>query len=192
VMFRLTPRDRRALIAASVILTPLLLYSLVAQPYVSSLRDAQDRVAAVRALYGRELAAVALSDSLSILASIQRREAELAAARLFESIGNDTHLELERYVVDMARRQRVSVETSASHPVDERVEGLQAVQTEISAIGDFDGILNLMYALENGSKLVHIEKMSIRTMHDGIQGGGALAVNLIIYGFRTVTEGETI
>jgi type II secretory pathway component PulM len=191
-MSRLTPRDRRALIAASVILTPLLLYSLVVQPYVSSLGDAQDRVVAVRALYGRELAEVALSDSLSILADIQRREEELAAARLFESSGNDTHLELERYVVDMARRQRVSVEMSASHPVDERVEGLQAVQTEISAIGDFNGILNLMYALENGSKLVHIEKMSIRTMHDRIHGEDALAVNLIIYGFRTVTEGETI
>jgi type II secretory pathway component PulM len=191
-MFRLSSRDRRALIAASAFLAPPLLYSLVAQPFLRSLRDAHERLVAVRAVYGRELAAAALSDTLSLLAIAQRRQEEHALGRLFQSGENDSHLELERYVVDMARRQRVSIETSASHSLDERVEGLQAAQTEITAVADLEGILNLMYALENGSKLVHIKKISIRTIHDGFPDGDLLAVNLVIYGFRTMVEDGTI
>lgn len=191
-MFRLSSRDKRALLAASAILAPLLLYSLVAQPFLRSLRDAHERLVAVRAVYGRELAAAALSDTLSLLAIAQRLQEEHAVGRLLQTGENDSHLELERYVVDMARRQRVSIETSASHSLDERVEGLQAAQTEITAVADLESILNLLYALENGSKLVHIKKMSIRTIHDRDPDRNFLAVNLIIYGFQTMIENGTI
>jgi type II secretory pathway component PulM len=165
---QLTPRDRRALAIGGLILAPLLVFSVLVNPFLHARSALRERVREQRDLLRREMALVAsaqtlptrLADARGALASRQSRffpgRDRLAATTALVSL-----------VGDEARRQGVLLEGIESRTPNAAGEGIVAVEVELHGRGDLEGLLRWLQALEAGSRLLRVEQLSVARLDGG-------------------------
>ncbi len=185
---RLTSRDRRALIIGAVALMPALLFQYGVRPYAAALSDARNRLEAQRGLLDRELA---LLDEAKLYPELAR-EAEgviaAAASRLFDGPDRiSTTAALVNYLGTFVQDHRVVLQRSETRSAEVDEDGIVSLQVSMRAIGDLEGLLGFLHALEDGAKLVRIEQLSIeRTGRVSLSGASdeeVLSLFAIVTGY---------
>ena len=158
-------RDRRAIRLGVWVVVPVLLATLVVQPYARAVAAARGGVATQRALLARELGVLRDVPAVAVLA--RDREMELAgrAGRLFDGgSAVAASAELASYVADRAAES--GLEITASETLTP-AEDDSTVAAEIRALGDIAAIFDFLRALEEGERLVRAERISIAGSADG-------------------------
>lgn len=159
---RLRPRDRRALLLGAALLLPILLFGLVGRPYLHALSTTRAELQTQRELLARER--TLLEEARAYPARMDDAEAglRLEVPRLFGGTDELTMTAaLAEVVAEEARRSRVlvqGIESREAAPVD---EGVLALQVELRALGDLEGVLTFLHALEQGEKLIRVERLAI-------------------------------
>jgi hypothetical protein len=158
----LSSRDRRALTWGALILAPAILFNTVARPAHSAFTAQGARLERERDLLQREenLLAGARKYPLDYQAAEQRLLGE--APRLFP--GPDlvaATAELGSYVNGQAYSHRVMIQRSEPAPPSADASGVSQLRLEVQGVSDLEGIVGLLRALENGKKLVSVERLAI-------------------------------
>jgi hypothetical protein len=108
--------------------------------------------------------------------------------------------DLAEYVASVAGRNGVSLEqteTRVPHPV---VAGVEALQVEVRAIGDVDGVLQFLQSLETGNKLVRIGRLSLErarqaasTTHPASPSAtDMLEISASVYGYKLTGSASAV
>jgi hypothetical protein len=161
---RLSPRDRRALLVGLGILLPALLVPLALRPFQRALTTARAQLETERDLLVRERRV--LAGAAELPPQLQRTTELLAleAPRLFRAPDEvSATAALSGYVAERAHGHRVllqQAETGAPHPVA-GAEGVTGLTVTLRGVGDLEGILGFLHALEEGPRLVRVERLAI-------------------------------
>ena len=158
---RLSRRDRRAVLSGLLVLVPALLFHLIVQPFLGELSEMHGRIERERGLLQREQSL--LAEVKAYPRRLQAAEAGLLteAPRLFA--GPDlvaASAALSNYLGGKAHSSRVFLQRSETGtPAAEN--GVAELRVELSAVGDLEGMLSFLQALESGPKLVTIPRLVI-------------------------------
>ena len=159
---RLSPRDRRAVRIAVLVLAPVLLWNVALRHYTSSWKSNHSAVEREQALLSKEWGVLVEAHSYKARFDAGATALLAEAPRLFD--GADTvaaAAALADYVADQAEDHRVFVQgtqSEASAPVS---DGVYTLKVRLSGASDLEGLLRLLQALESGPKLVGVETASI-------------------------------
>lgn len=159
---RLRQRDRRALAVGAAVLVPALLFTLGIRPFAHALAETREQLELQRDVLGRELALLAEAERYPTL--MDRAEAVLEARipRLLPGTDEVTATaRLAGYLGEQTRRNRVLLQQSESRPAELLAGSVLAVQVELRALGDLEGLLSFLDALETGGTLVRVERLTI-------------------------------
>ncbi|HYU08612.1 MAG TPA: type II secretion system protein GspM [Gemmatimonadales bacterium] len=159
---RLSAKDQRALIWGALLLGPALAGNFVIRPYLRARATLGARVAEQRDLLARELSllreAGTQGDDLRLVsASLDRQRVHLLAGR--DPLAATAAL--VGLVGEEARTRGIEVQALESRPVERVGSGLTGVRIEVSARGDFEGLLRWLHALESDTRLLHIDWLTV-------------------------------
>jgi hypothetical protein len=174
----MSPRDRRAVRLGAWVLLPTLLIVLVIRPWTTAFLERQTSLATQRALLAREVSLLADSSDTRQKLVVARRALDEVAPRLFSGTEAATaSAELARYLALQTARSGLTVErtetetildgaSSGPSPINEtRSEandiGAPTLRVILRARGDVRAIVALLHALEQGPKLVRVERLAI-------------------------------
>jgi hypothetical protein len=161
---QLRDRDRRALRIGAFVAVPLLVVNLAVRPYLRTLAELRERTEAQRELLARELALLARAGEYPRELGRSQGALDALAPRLFAGADEISRTgSLAYYVGERATRNRVLVQRVETRPGEPTGDGLVALRVEVQAMSDLEGILGFLHALESGTKLVRIERLSIGT-----------------------------
>jgi hypothetical protein len=187
----LSPRDRRAIAVGGAILLPALLYIWAVRPYRAALDDARERLASERAALARERAAVLAAHRNPQLQRVADSAMAVATPRLFT--GRDDVMasaELTTYLGDVASASHVWLQDAATRPAVTSAGGVRTLHVEMRGESDLQGILTFLEAIEDGTKLVRVDRLDIARVprvsdDDNLE---TLSVSATIAGFAIVEE----
>jgi hypothetical protein len=166
----ISPKERRTVTFALLILLPVALLRLVVVPYRAALTETRDRVAAERDALARERGAVLTAARNPALQQMTDSTLHAMEPRLFE--GSDDVIatsDLSAYVGDVARDHHVWVQDAATRTATSTTPGVRTLHIDIRGESDLRGILAFLDALDHGNKLVRIERLDISR---GLSGPG--------------------
>ena len=188
----MSARDRRAVLLGALALLPWLLYVWGVRPYMAALSDARDQLAAERATLGREQAAIEMARRNPQLQRVADSAMRAMRPRLFE--GKDDVMasaELASYLGEVAQRARVWLQDASTRPASTTGDGgVRTLRVEIRAESDLLGTLMFLQALENGDKLIRIDRLDISRVPRDDQDTETLAIAATIAGFA-VSDGAS-
>jgi hypothetical protein len=175
----LSARDRRALVIGAVVLVPALLWTAVMRPYVRTLGDYRDRLAAERALLEREKAVL---EEVPMLPA-RLEEARSALARWnagFVQSANPALAEAEvtSLMETIARESRVLLQEVGAMTLPPEViapEGLLPFRLSVRGESDFEGVLRFLHGMEQDPLLLKVVGLSMEPVPftpGGGRGGG--------------------
>jgi hypothetical protein len=158
----LSSRDQRAIRRGLIVAGPVLVYALVARPYVVDVRRKLDALREQTALLAREEDIVLAprthrADSLAADTNVLRMSARLYSAA-------DTTLPaiaFGRDVADALKNAGLVVQRVEMRDSVGRLPGLQALSIDVRAQGGFDEILRALADLEANARLMHVVRLSI-------------------------------
>lgn len=157
---RLSRRDRRALHWAVMLLVPALFFSLALDPYLARLAELRERAHRERELLHREMGLLADRGGFTARYSAAERGLLTVAPQLFG--GPDAVSAsgaLSGYLSGLAVRHRVFVQASETRPAEAGEVGLVKLVVDLRAVGDLEGIIGFLDALESGPKLTSVERL---------------------------------
>jgi hypothetical protein len=161
----LSPRDRRAIMIGAVVLVPALTWSVLVQPYRSTLEDLQDRLAAELALWEREQAVVREASSLSDRIETTRLEITRLEMRLVRADNPAlAETEITARLERLARTSRVLLKEVRSIPASPRLStpaGVVPLFLSVSGESDFQGVLDFLRGIEQDHLLLGIDEVSV-------------------------------
>jgi hypothetical protein len=161
-MSPLSPRDRRALTWGALVLVPVMLINGVARPALSAFGEMGARLERERDLLQREENLLAGERKYPLDYQAAERRLLDEAPRLFP--GPDLRAataELGSYVNGQAYTHRVMIQRSEPAPPGADASGVSRLRLEVQGVSDLEGIVGLLRALENGKKLVSVERLAI-------------------------------
>lgn len=187
-MIRLTSRDRRAIIVASLAVAPAVVYLSAMEPFRNEVATIRARWEAQTDALGREGALLAQARAFPSIAAKAESVLLREAPRLFD--GTDpivASAALAGYVTEQALRHRVFVQHSESRPADTAGQGVLALQVELRAAGDLQGLVEFLQALERGPKLVRVQRLAVERT-ERLDAGSArdeetLAIAAVVHGY---------
>jgi hypothetical protein len=177
--------DRRAIVIGAVVLLPFLVFLWGVRPFMTALSDARDQLATERATLSRERAALATATHNPQLQHVADSVMRGMRPRLFE--GKDDVMassELAGYLGDVATRSRVWLQDAGTRPAAPAVDGIRTLHVEIRAESDINGALLFLQNLENGEKLVRVDRIDIsRTRRADKDDSETLSIVATVSGF---------
>ena len=187
----MSPRDRRALWLGAGVLAPALFFIWGVRPYRASLDDTRQRLAAEREVLVHERAAVNAARRNPELQHVADSAMHAAAPRLFA--GRDDVMasaELASYLGEVARSTHVWLQDAATRPAVLSPSGVRTLRVEIRAESDLQGVLLFLQALENGAKLVRVERLDVSRQPSRSDESSAetLALSATVSGFAIPPE----
>lgn len=170
-------RDRRALRLGLLVLAPALLWVWGVQPYRAALTEARDGLTLQREALAREQALLAGDGRVSALRLAADSAADASRPRLF-SARDDllASAELAGYLARAARASDVLLQEADTRPATVSPSGLRTLQVEIRAESDLEGFLGFLQALEQGERLVRVERLTIARPADADADEGDVEV----------------
>ena len=92
--------------------------------------------------------------------------------------------ELAGYLADVAARSRVWLEDAGTRPASPIADGIRTLHVELRAESDIAGALLFLQNLENGEKLVRVDRIDVsRTRAADDKASETLSINATISGF---------
>jgi hypothetical protein len=190
----MTPRDRRAVTLGVLVLLPFAVYLWGVRPFRAALSDARDQLETERATLARERAAVAGAAQNPRMQQVADSVMRAMRPRLFE--GKDDVMassELSNYLGEVAERSRVWLQDAGTRPPSPTVDGVRTLHVEIHAESDIAGTLLFIQNLENGEKLVRIDRIDLsRTRVGDDKDSETLSIVATISGFAVTDSGGAV
>jgi hypothetical protein len=187
-------RDRRAIVIGAAVLLPFVVFLWGVRPFLAALGDARDQLATERATLSRERAALATATHNPQLQHVADSAMRGMRPRLFE--GKDDVMassELAGYVGDVAERSRVWLQDAGTRPAAPAVDGIRTLHVEIRAESDINGALLFLQNLENGEKLVRVDRIDIsRTRRADKEDSETLSIVATISGFAAADASSPV
>lgn len=182
----LGPRDKRALRIGGWIVLPAIFATLVVRPLGSAWLDRRAALEQDRSLLARELRLVADAPRDLELLHAERRALDASASRLFggaEAVSASA--ELARYVAREASASKLDLEQAETEtaldaaPMPNGPPGPatgpdQSLRVSIRARGDIEEIVAFLRALEEGDRLVRVERIAITAPDENPEDGSLL------------------
>lgn len=180
-------RDRRALVLGLVVVAPVALYRLAVAPWMSHADDARTALSAERALLARELAVVDGARTLPGALDSLRAELERARTSLLDG-GTPLAVSgaLSREIARVAREAGVLIQEVSGRDPAPSGTVLRTSSLDVRTIGDLEGVLRFLHALENASTLLTVGELSLRTagINDGdLEQGQLMSLGLVVSGY---------
>ena len=155
-------RDRRALMLGAVVAIPGLAIPLVVKPYVNAVSSVREQTDDERDRLAREQRSIA---DLRTLPTERKQASDKLGQevnRLFQAADPLVASgELAQYVATTAQSDGLRLQQSETRPTRVLGAGVEALQVEVRAQGDLDGILHFLQHLETGDKLIRVGTVSI-------------------------------
>jgi hypothetical protein len=178
--------DRRALFIGAVVLVPSLGYVFGLKPFRAALADVQAQLSVERDAYARERAAVSAAQRNPQMQHVADSAMQATAPRLFE--GRDDVMasaEVATYLGGVARASHVWLQDASTRPATALDGGVRALHVEIRGESDLRGILGFLKSLENGGKLLRVQRLDISAQPGRSDQPGTenLAISASIIGY---------
>jgi type II secretory pathway component PulM len=208
----LSVRDRRALALGVVAFAPMLLWLLVAAPFVRRLNDTHHRLERSGEMLRRELQIVRSGRQYAAArAEVQRRLDDSQQRLIYATSDASARATLVGVVDERARASNIDVLSVDATADSTSVGTLRRVSVRLSGVGDMEGILTLIGALEGGSPFLAVTQLEIETSgpsastdYAAVPTGGdstvarppvakgpeSLALRLVVSGFRATSDAE--
>lgn len=191
-MSSLNTRDRRALLAGTLVVVPALAFAWGVRPYLSGLAAARDRLDAERAMLARERGELAAARRNPEMQQAVDSALRAMAPRLFE--GSDDVMasaELASYLGEVARRSHVWLQDASTRTPTGTTPGLRTLHVDVRAQTDFRGLLEFLDALDRGFKLVRVERLDVSRAAAGLGDDNVevLTVTATLTGYAMGTTG---
>jgi type II secretory pathway component PulM len=208
----LSVRDRRALALGVVAFAPMLLWLLVAAPFVRRLNDTHHRLERSGEMLRRELQIVRSGRQYATArAEVQRRLDDSQQRLIYATSDASARATLVGVVDERARASNIDVLSVDATADSTSVGTLRRVSVRLSGVGDMEGILTLIGALEGGSPFLAVTQLEIETSgpsastdYAAVPTGGdstaarppvakgpeSLALRLVVSGFRATSDAE--
>ncbi|MEI2721036.1 MAG: type II secretion system protein GspM [Gemmatimonadales bacterium] len=157
-----SPSERRTILRGALVLAPFALYLGAVRPYLAALSDVRDRIEVASQALARERAAVDMAKRNPEVQRLTDSAAHAAAPRLFA--GRDDVMasaELAAYLGELADRHKVWMQDATTRPGVTSPAGVRTLRVEIRAESDFEGLLEFLQALEQGRKLVRVDRLEV-------------------------------
>lgn len=159
----LAPRDRRALRWGAWLLAPAFLWTAAVVPYLRTVRDAGSRLAAERELLARELELLrGAGDHAAALESGGAHLLEVAPRLFGGDNASAAAAALAQYLQEGGAVSRVRLARLEPGTATEVGVGLIAVPLRVQGETDLEGLLGLLYLIEEGSKLVRVDDVRVQ------------------------------
>jgi len=175
------------------VLAPAALYRIGVNPYLQYRAGLADAVAAERDLLAREMALLADASGLRAEKNRVDAERETITPWLLSSQDDlEAEARLRRRVSQVGQDVRVLVQEVTSAAQDDRPGRVRTTAVAVRALGDLEGLVRMLHALENGTQLLHVEDLSIRPagVNDGdLERGQLLLVSFVVAGYWWADEG---
>lgn len=155
-------RDRRALWLGALLLLPALGFVWIVRPYLAAVENTRDQLAAERGALARERSAVA--------AAARNPEYQLVADSLMRATsptlfsGRDDVMataELVSYLGAVANEHDVWLQNATTRPSTTTESGVRALHVALRAESDLAGLLRFLRALEQGDRLLQVERLDV-------------------------------
>ena len=161
IALQLSPRDRRAIALGLWILVPALLTIAVIRPMASGWFEARAALSRERTLLARERGLLPSARDYAQALHDTRVLRARAMARAFTGPDAITaSAALARYVRELATRSGLHVEISESRVSSTSPAGL-LLEADARATGDLRDIVEFLQALERGSRIASVERLTI-------------------------------
>ena len=168
----LSPRDRRVIIGAAVLI-PSLLMVYAAKPIGRAIADIRAMAAQQSDLLARERTVIGLAPQFPALRAAAARRLDLELKRTITSEAAVTaSVKLANYVRQIGRAHEVLVSEATELPGDSLTPGVMLLRLSVHGESDLQGILGFVRGIETGSlhagvATLQIEKARGRTMPNG-------------------------
>lgn len=189
----LAPRDRRALRAGAWVLLPVLIATLVVRPWTIAAYEGRAGAARERELLVRERAL--LAEAPGDTARLRLASAALAdeAPRLFAGAEAVTaSAELARYVttqamasglaVRQADTQTMLAEDARTDPSVRADSNAEVLRVAIRASGDVGAVVGFLRLMEDGPRIVRVERLGVSHGLAGTSEAGTLVLTATVTG----------
>lgn len=189
----LAPRDRRAVLAGAWVLLPVLIATLVVRPWAVAAYDGRTSTARERELLVRErtLLADAPGDSATLRLASQALADD--APRLFAGAEAVTaSAELARYVTAQAMASGLAVrqtdtqtmlaDDARTDPTARADSSAEVLRVAIRASGDVGAVVRFLRTMEDGPRIVRVERIGISRGLAGTSEAGTLVLTATITG----------
>jgi hypothetical protein len=158
----LSTRDRRAVSLGAAAFAPMLLWMLVVGPFTRQLHEERDRLDRSRDLLQRELEVVGSARSYAaVRAQSAERLAEAQRQLIYATSDASARATLVGFAEERARASGVEVDRVEAMTDSVRSGALRGVSVRVAGMGDLEGILTLLGALESGSPFLVISQLEI-------------------------------
>lgn len=187
---RFRPRDQRALMIGLVLVAPVLLYRLVVTPYVGLLSGVRDQIESQRDVLTRELRILGEAPSYPELTRDAVAMLEDDVDALFSGPDQlSAAAALVNYVGTEARSRRVLVQRSETRPASLVAPGVLQLQVGMGGLSDLQGLLEFFAAMEQGSKFIRVEEITIQNAQRVVIGA---ALDEEVLTFTAVVSGYAL
>jgi hypothetical protein len=160
--FSLSARDRRALWLGALLVLPALGFVFAVRPYLAALDSTRDQLAAERGALARERAAVAAAERNPEYQLVADSLMRAAVPTLFS--GRDDVMataELVSYLGAVANENDVWLQNATTRPSTTTESGVRALHVALRAESDLAGLLRFLRALEQGDRLLRVERLDV-------------------------------
>ncbi len=171
----LSPRDRRALSLGALVLLPSLFFIWAVKPFLATLSESRDFLSVERAALSRERAAVSAAQRNPGMQQLADSLMRAMSPRLFA--GRDDVMataELVSHLGAIAAEHNVWLQNATTRPAEVGDAGVRTLHVALRAESDIEGVLRFLQALEQGEKLLRVERLDISVaagsfVEDGVE-----------------------
>lgn len=160
-MTAISHRNRRVIAAGLLVLAPAVFGRFVAKPLLRTMADTRERLTVEKDLLQRERALAQSRHDLDAAFEEFSGGAAERHERLFPGEPTLATADLVRYVLASGESAGFHVERTSPNRAVALGNGLWELGVEVSAVGDIAGVLTFLRAVEDGSKLVRIERLTL-------------------------------
>jgi hypothetical protein len=161
---RISTRDRRAIVLGLVVLGPFIAHRYAIRPYLARTAELQEQIALEAGLLVRERALLEEAEHFrERLGTLQAGYADGRSELLSGATSVEAEGALAAYVAERAESSGILLQRSEGRD-REVTEGdlLLGTSVLVQALGDLEGVLRFLHALESGPLLVEVERIQIQ------------------------------
>jgi hypothetical protein len=182
----LAPRDRRALLLGALVLAPALFFIWAVKPYLAALESSRDFLSVERAALARERAAVTAAQRNPGMQQLADSLMRAMSPRLFA--GRDDVMataELVSHLGALAQANDVWLQNATTRPATVGTAGVRTLQVALRAESDLEGVVRFLRAIENGDKLLQVERLDVSVVQGALPDNGVepVSISATILGF---------
>jgi len=171
----LKTRDRRALSLGALVLLPSLFFIWGVKPFLATLSESRDFLSVERSALSRERAAVSAAQRNPGIQQLADSLMRAMSPRLFA--GRDDVMataELVSHLGAVAAEHNVWLQNATTRPAEVGDAGVRTLHVALRAESDIEGVLRFLQALEQGEKLLRVERLDISVaagsfVEDGVE-----------------------